>query len=261
MGTGFQINSSKNLHISKNRRHKSRLPGVYLRNFRAATKRITDLILNAVNQVKHIEEIASGILEALPGNLCYHHLGHSQEVVQSVQLIGRRSGLLAKEIEWVTLAAWLHDIGYSRAYLGHEEISACMAGEILETIDMPEAEIRIIQNCIRATRIGKSPENQMEAVLSDANLAYLAGPDFVEKSLSLRSEWERVLSRVFTNKSWWELNKRFLRNHKYHSHFGQQVLERRKKRRLKSILLQYPNTAPRPKKEWGKDLVSGLKRA
>jgi predicted metal-dependent HD superfamily phosphohydrolase len=213
-----------------------------------------------VNQVKHIEQVAREILEALPGNLCYHHLGHTQEVVQSVQLIGRRSGLLAKEIEWATLAAWLHDIGYSRTYLGHEEVSAEMAGEILRTTDMPEAEIRIIQNGIRATRVGKSPENQMEAVLSDADLAYLAGPDFVEKSLSLRSEWERVLGRVFTNKSWWEINKRFLRNHKYHSHFGQQVLERRKKRRLKSILLQYPNTVGRTQKEMEKDLVS-LKRA
>jgi len=225
-------------------------------------ERVTILIPIAVNQVKHIEEVATEILEALPGNLCYHHLGHTQEVVQTAQLVGRRSGLLAKEVEWVTLAAWLHDIGYSRAYQGHEEMSAEMAGEILEATGMPEAEIRIIQSCIRATRIGQAPGNQMEAVLCDADLAYLAGPDFVEKSLLLRSEWERVLGRVLTNKSWWELNKRFLRNHKYHSHFGQQVLERRKKRRLKSILLQYPNTVPtRPKKEWEKDLVSGLKRA
>ncbi len=208
-----------------------------------------------------VRQKATEILEGLPGNLCYHNFQHTHEVVEAVQLIGRRSGLSKSEIEIVEIAAWLHGLGFIHAYKGYEEYSVTIAIELLEHLGMDQRKIDSVVGCIRATKWSVQPSNHMEAVIRDANFYYLASPEFVEKSLLLRKEWERKLGRVYSNKTWWTLNIRFFRAQCYFTHYGQQVLERRKRRNLRSVTLRNPTPDHIQSRYIGPERISATKRA
>ncbi len=83
--------------------------------------------------------------EKLPKDLSFHNLEHTIEVAEAAEEIGIGEGLSDNELELVILAAWLHDIGYTEQYIGHEEESQAMADEFLQSIQYPEEKISIIK--------------------------------------------------------------------------------------------------------------------
>ena len=57
----------------------------------------------------------------------YHDLQHTKYVVKGVNLIGKGFKLSEKELETLQLAAWFHDMGYSKGREDHEERSCQLA--------------------------------------------------------------------------------------------------------------------------------------
>ena len=53
----------------------------------------------------------------------FHDIQHIKNVVEAVQLVGKKCGLGQRELKLLQLAAWFHDCGYTEGAEGHEERS------------------------------------------------------------------------------------------------------------------------------------------
>ena len=184
-------------------------------------------------QLQFIEKIATQLLQrGLPVDLPYHNYQHTLEVVEAVAEIGKASGLSEAEVQLVQIAAWLHDLGHTRTYTGHESESQMIALELLCAIQFPEKEIALILGCIEATRMPQKPKNKLEEVMCDADLAHLAKPHYFERSALLRREWAQIFDKQCCDHDWMEENYHFLQNHQYFTSYGQTVLTEGKFRNL-----------------------------
>ncbi|MGB5371888.1 MAG: HD domain-containing protein, partial [Flavobacteriaceae bacterium] len=67
--------------------------------------------------VKKAENYADALLSsALDAKYLYHNLQHTHRVVKSTKELLNAISLTEKEKEWLVLAAWLHDLGYTKTY-------------------------------------------------------------------------------------------------------------------------------------------------
>jgi predicted metal-dependent HD superfamily phosphohydrolase len=201
--------------------------------------------------IKQVSEYAGKLLrEELADGMLYHNFGHTAEVVEASQIIGRNSGLNDEELEILCIAAWMHDIGYTRIYAGHEEEGAHMATEFLHGIAYPEEKIQQVTSAIMATKVPQNPRNLIEDALCDADLIHLAGKDFFERGQVLRMEWERVCQTLFSDFDWLRFNLEFMDRHSYHTTYVQnryteQLEKNRKKlrKRIRKALEESPPAA------------------
>lgn len=171
----------------------------------------------------------------------YHNIRHTRDVVDAVKEIGIHEGLTDEELEACIAAAWLHDIGHKVAPEDHEQRAIAMAGELFNHIRTPVGTITMVTNAILATRMPQKPRSLVEQVLCDADLAYLASPRFRDIGNLLRAEMA-LGGRRFTEEEWRDFNLDFIRNHQYHTTYGQQVMEANKQKNAKR--LQASNEAP-----------------
>src|SRR5690554_2236583 len=88
--------------------------------------------------------------EKLPNSYIYHNFNHTQRVVKSTKELIENSQLNVKEEEALTLAAWLHDIGYTVKFEGHEEESVIIARNFLGRNNVDEDTIKMVEKCILA---------------------------------------------------------------------------------------------------------------
>ncbi|MEO1411096.1 MAG: Pycsar system effector family protein [Bacteroidota bacterium] len=147
----------------------------------------------------------------------FHNWIHTNEVRQQALTIGRRVGLSAADLEVLELAALFHDVGYIEAYDGHEAVSQGIAERFLIEQGYPEARCQRITAAIAATRYDCEPRNPLEAILRDADLSNLASEQYLDKLALLRAEWEHFRGEVYDAEEWRKLNRRFFKNHQYHT--------------------------------------------
>ena len=62
----------------------------------------------------------------------YHNLRHTQRVVKSTRELIEAHTMNDKEKEFLLLASWLHDTGYTKGHEEHENSSCKIATEFLE---------------------------------------------------------------------------------------------------------------------------------
>ena len=73
---------------------------------------------------------------------------HIKAVVKNAVGLAEKYGA---DIEIVTIAAWLHDVGSIIDYKNYEEhhlVGARMAGDLLKSMDYPKEKIELVQKCI-----------------------------------------------------------------------------------------------------------------
>lgn len=174
----------------------------------------------------------------------YHNLAHTINVVESVEEIGRHSLFSPKEIETLKIAAWFHDLGYIKAYIGHEDYSMEMAREFLLGQKMKESRIDRVLELIEATKLDFEPRNAMEGVIKDADLYNLAQEDAIIKSQGIRKEWKVFCNRDFTDTEWDKFNYDFFREHEYYSDFGKEFLAPKKKENIRKLKKALKKNAP-----------------
>lgn len=168
-------------------------------------------------------------------NHVYHNLEHTRDVVKAVEEIGTQSGLTDDELEMALVAAWFHDTGYRQGDTKHEESSADLARTHLNDWGVSFKKVQEITEAIMATRMPQQPHSMVSRVLCDADLYHLATEDCNEKSAQLREEWATVQGTVLSDNEWLRSNLEFMRNHRYHTAYGQTVLEPGKKQNIKKI--------------------------
>lgn len=155
----------------------------------------------------------------------YHNLEHTKEVVQAVELIGVRCGLGEDELESATLAAWLHDTGYAEGADDHEQAAVTKAREMLLKWGAGSKKIMEISEAILATQMPQQPLSMISKVICDADLIHLAGADCLQKNQKLREEWAKLRGHAMTDEEWITSSMEFMKAHKYHTPYGQTILE------------------------------------
>lgn len=165
----------------------------------------------------------------------YHNFTHTEEVVTAVQQIGAKSELTDSEMEIALIAAWLHDVGYVNGRNEHETHSATLAREWLENWHAPAATISGVTEAILATQVPQQPVSMTSKVVCDADLHHFATNDFEEHAQLLRSEWETLDGKTYTDESWILSCIEFMQSHHYHTPYGSSILEPAKKKNIKRL--------------------------
>ena len=187
-----------------------------------------------------LEEMVLEKLEELPGDLYYHNLKHTIDVVTQAELIGKSEGVSSEEMLLLKTAALFHDIGHLVSYDRHEEESVKMAREILPAYYYTPEQIDRIAELIMATQMPHDPSNLLEKIICDADLDYLGRTDFVPVAYNLYKEL-KIRNKVNSFEEWKKIQIDFIRRHSYYTQTAQRLREVNKKRQLEKIQSQRYN--------------------
>ncbi len=169
----------------------------------------------------------------LSSNLYFHNYNHTKEVVFATIEIARHSQLSILEVEMATVAAWFHDCGYSKAYIGHEDYSCEIATEFLKENNCPEIFIDHVCEAIMSTKYPQSPNSLIAKILCDADFFHFSRTDYDLHQVRLRKEWDDLLEKKYTDEEWKQLNFELLTEHQYFTNYGKKVLQKFKEVNLK----------------------------
>lgn len=135
------------------------------------------------------EQFVTELLQTkTPPCLVYHNIEHTREVLHNVELIARHEKITIEEMNILKMAAWFHDTGYIKKYVGHEEESVKIAVEFLRSKQVDADVIEQVANCILATDFARQPENKIQEVLRDADFMHMGKENYPEYADRLRRE-------------------------------------------------------------------------
>ena len=173
--------------------------------------------------VKDAQTYLTALLtQELPAKLTYHSLRHTEAVAKECRALAAAAALGPDDTEALLLAAWFHDAGYIDVYDGHEYRSMERAAAWLAGQGVEAGRIQLINDVIRATHRDEPAETELQKLLVDADMSNLARDDFRSSAELLRTEWELVLGKSYSNPAWAELQLNFMLGHKYHSDAGKE---------------------------------------
>ncbi len=186
-----------------------------------------------INEVKdHAIKVLS---KQLPDNMTYHSINHTLDVVASAEEIAMKQKISEEDMEVVQIAAWFHDLGYTRGCEQHERNGATMAREFLEKRNYPEERIEKVEGCIMATQMPQNPKNNLERILCDADLMHLADQDYFEKADLLHQEIETTKFCKIPENEWLQMNQEFLDQHCFFTEYAKKNYESAVKENLKKV--------------------------
>ncbi|MFB0902986.1 MAG: DUF5706 domain-containing protein [Nonlabens sp.] len=156
----------------------------------------------------------------LDAKYVYHNYTHTKRVVKSTQEIIDNSQISVKEQKALIFAAWLHDTGYIKGAVGHEEESARIADEFLtEQNEMPEIK-DLVKRLIMATKFNGAPKCPLEEIIRDADASHFAKEYYKETSELLQQEM-KLSGCEYTNKQWRKENINvFTEKHRYYTSYA-----------------------------------------
>jgi len=176
--------------------------------------------------IEEVEEYCKRILVCSKcGQMPFHNLQHTLEVVENVLEIGQAMGCSPEELEPVIIAAWFHDTGFCELYYGHELWSGLSAKKFLDCKNYSPSKSEIVVDCIEATKMPQSPKNTYSEILCDADVLHISSENFFYRKLLLRREWDLFLGKKYTDKEWHELNLAFLLKQNFFTSYGKEKLQ------------------------------------
>ena len=190
------------------------------------------------NVIIEAEKYVSNLLSSkLEHTFFYHNLSHTQRVVKSILEIAEGENVTKKETQLLKISAWFHDVGYINGCENHEKGSAIIASKFLKEHKIPDVDITSISDLILATKMGHSPNNNLEKIIRDADSAHFGSKDYIEICDLLRAEWELTTDKTFTDSEWTKENILFFtKHHQFYTNYAQENWQRRKDRNLGTLL-------------------------
>lgn len=188
----------------------------------------------------------------------FHNIHHTTAVVKAAEFIGGKSELTDDELESVIIAAWLHDIGYEQGSSNHEAVAAEKAKAMLEEAGASVQKVSTVVEAIEATKMPQQPQSIVSKVLCDADLFHLSTEKCDENGLNLRAEWKSLGFMDMQDDEWEQFNLQFMESHRYHTTYGQTVLEEGKKQNIKRLRKMLSEKSPdngKPKSKGEKESV------
>jgi uncharacterized protein len=168
----------------------------------------------------------------LDPQLVYHSASHTRdEVVPAAGHLAALEGLDAESTALVLTGAWFHDLGFIEEMVGHEEISARIAAEVLPDLGYGPSQVQAVQGMILATRLPQSPKTPLEEIVADADLMILGSEHFRDRNGQLRKELTSY-GRTFTDEEWFRGQAKFLGQHRYFTAGARAWLDEQKRANL-----------------------------
>ena len=104
----------------------------------------------------------------------YHNWVHTQYVQDAAVEIAKNTAEVSQnEKEQIEIAAIFHDAGFTKSRENHEEAGAIMVEDFLKEKNISQTIIDSIKSIIRATKMGIEPQNILEQIIQDADLAHI----------------------------------------------------------------------------------------
>lgn len=182
----------------------------------------------------------------------YHNFSHTAQVAKAVSTLCTAMRINRHQKKLLLIAAWFHDLGFTRQIDDHEKEGARLAEEFLRANEMEEEDIETVKSCIQATSYPQKPTTLLQQIICDADLMYLGGKDFIKISNLLRKEWELTRSITYTDIEWYWSSIRFASAHHFHTPYCAVKVERGKNKNIRLLLHKLrpePNQASRYEKE------------
>lgn len=160
-------------------------------------------------------EILQLLDQNLSPTLLYHNTAHTVHVIEAALWLCKAEMIPETEILKLKIAALFHDTGFLRSYDNHERYSCDIAREYLSRHRVAASDIESICALIMATRIPHNPQNQLDAILCDADLTYLGEQNFYTTGDCLRQELIAHQKISKDEASWIQYQIRFLDAHQF----------------------------------------------
>ncbi|WP_415374940.1 Pycsar system effector family protein [Patiriisocius sp. Uisw_017] len=188
--------------------------------------------------------------EKLPNNFVYHNYTHSKRVYKSIIQIINNAQINIRDTTILKLAALLHDTGYIKMCEGHEEESAIIAKEWLESKNVEPDIIEGVEKCILATKFDKEPNDKLEEIIRDADASHFGKDYFNEASEFLRQEYKEQGIREYTPTEWRNENiKVFVKKHQFYSEYAIKNWQPQKDKNLSKLIKNKKKAKANIKKE------------
>ncbi|MDB9781832.1 DUF5706 domain-containing protein [Winogradskyella sp.] len=172
----------------------------------------------------------------LDASFVYHNVAHTQRVVKKVDELTTESTLTDTEKQQLKIAAWFHDIGFTKTIEDHEKESVTIATAFLESHNISIEHINTISELILATHIDYKPKTKLEGYIKDADCAHLSSKNYEDYASLLRKEWELTLGKKISKTDWIQENISFLTNHTFFTDLAAKKWEKRKGKNLANLL-------------------------
>ncbi len=190
----------------------------------------------------------------LPQAMLYHSYRHTVEVV----LFCRELLSVDEQLDQISdhdqtlllIAAWFHDLGFTKSIVDHEARSIDLATQFLKDRNFNQQDIDQVAHLINATKLEVEPKTILEEIIKDADTAHVATKKFKKKSELLRKELG-LLGEKISKSKWIETTIDFLANqHRFYTKHAIENWKKSKNRNLvKLINLQEKNIAKQQKEE------------
>jgi putative nucleotidyltransferase with HDIG domain len=189
--------------------------------------------------------------EKLPNTFVYHNYTHSKRVYKSINEIIENSQIDVKDATILRLAALLHDTGYTVKRDGHEEESAKIAREFLESKDVDEAIIEGVEKCILATKFkDTTPKNELEKIIRDADSSHFGKDYFKEASEFLRQEYLFQNVHNYSSREWLNENiKVLVEHHEFYTDYALKNWQAKKDENLADLIKKRKKLKDKMQKE------------
>lgn len=187
--------------------------------------------------------------EKLPESIMYHSEDHARRVVEAVDEIGKAEGLSEEELILAKISAWLHDIGFTVSHHDHELHSAEIAEAFLYEKGLEKKKIRQVLDAILSTRIPQEPKDQISEVLCDADMIHVTRDDYFEIANLMREEMGLIKKMNIDKAEFHRLSYIFFNQHKFHTNYGETVLDENKKKVMEELLQKLDKQTAKREKE------------
>jgi predicted metal-dependent HD superfamily phosphohydrolase len=188
--------------------------------------------------IAEAEKFTSNLLnEELDASFLYHNIIHTQRVVAKALELADQCDVSDSDKQILTLAAWLHDTGFTKAISTHEDESVIIARTFLKSQSCPQKTIDAVCDLILATKMDYAPKNQLEKIIRDADCSHIGSKYYLEVSELLKKEWELTCGKTLSESQWLEENINFLTTkHRFHTAKATANWGKRKGKNLSELL-------------------------
>ena len=181
--------------------------------------------------------VVSTLNEKLDKKIVYHGLSHTLRVVEKATELADEAKLDETVKERLLMAAWFHDVGFTKIIEGHEVESARIASDFLNKEGVEANIIEEVNQIILATKMDVVPTTISEKLLRDADCSHLGSKNYTEFSQLLQKEIELLSGEKIKETDWLNKNIDFLTNgHRFHTDIAVRKWEKQKAKNLAQLL-------------------------
>ncbi len=171
----------------------------------------------------------------LSDKLVYHGIHHTLDVLKNVNFLIRVENVNSHDAKLLRVASLYHDIGFTQVYKDHEEKGVKILKAAMLKFNCDMKNFSKMASMIMATKIPQNPKNDLEKIICDSDLFYLGKGMYYKISETLYEEL-KTYGFIQSEKQWKDIQVSFLSNHRYHTAYCRENLEKPKQQRVEEIL-------------------------